>query len=94
MSQVELVLVFSNAGLILLLFSSGLALWLVCIIERGAINNPDNESYFNIFAILFELVSAYGTVGLSLGVSYVRRLSPLPPSLFLIPLTLLPSPLS
>ncbi|KAL7412684.1 cation transport protein-domain-containing protein [Mrakia frigida] len=48
----------------------GLALWLVCIIERGAINNPDNESYFNIFAILFELVSAYGTVGLSLGVSY------------------------
>lgn len=49
----------------------GLALWLVCIIERASINNPANESFFNIFAIIFELVSAYGTVGLSLGVSNV-----------------------
>ncbi|KAL7422889.1 hypothetical protein Q5752_002186 [Cryptotrichosporon argae] len=48
----------------------GFALWLVCIIERGAIDAEENESWFNIFSIIFELVSAYGTVGLSLGVSY------------------------
>ncbi|CED82456.1 -domain-containing protein [Phaffia rhodozyma] len=47
-----------------------LALWLVCIIERGQINESSSESYFNIFSILFELVSAYGTVGLSLGLSF------------------------
>lgn len=53
----------------------GLALWLVCIIERSAINDKENESYFTIFQIIFELVSAYGTVGLSLGTASVRRLS-------------------
>nr|XP_018267116.1 potassium ion transporter [Kwoniella dejecticola CBS 10117]OBR89274.1 potassium ion transporter [Kwoniella dejecticola CBS 10117] len=42
------------------------ALWLICIIERGHINNE--EATFNIFNVIFELVSAYGTVGLSLGV--------------------------
>ncbi|QRV98028.1 potassium/sodium transporter [Ceratobasidium sp. AG-Ba] len=42
------------------------ALWLVCIIERAQIMNPD-ASWFDIFAIIFELTSAYGTVGLSLG---------------------------
>ncbi|WRT64079.1 uncharacterized protein IL334_001007 [Kwoniella shivajii] len=46
----------------------GFALWLICIIERGHINN--DEQNFNIFNVIFELVSAYGTVGLSLGVSY------------------------
>lgn len=46
----------------------GLALWLVCIIERGKLVNPDNQGWFNIFSVLFELVSAYGTVGLSLGI--------------------------
>ncbi|KAJ9092436.1 hypothetical protein QFC21_006818 [Naganishia friedmannii] len=46
------------------------ALWLVCIIERGQINNEANSSWFSIFNIIFELVSAYGTVGLSLGVGY------------------------
>ena len=30
----------------------------------------DNATWFNIFNIIFELVSAYGTVGLSLGVPY------------------------
>lgn len=53
----------------------GLALWLVCIIERGQLNNVANESYFNIFSIIFELVSAYGTVGLSLGLAYVSGCS-------------------
>jgi len=45
----------------------GLALFLVCIIERHGLDDEDNASWFNIFNILFELVSAYGTVGLSLG---------------------------
>ncbi|TFK44919.1 cation transport protein-domain-containing protein [Crucibulum laeve] len=45
----------------------GLALFLVCIIERSHIDDPDTLSWFSIFTIVFELVSAYGTVGLSLG---------------------------
>ncbi|KAL1798256.1 hypothetical protein ACET3X_002293 [Alternaria dauci] len=40
--------------------------FLICIIERGHINKADPG--FNIFSILFEVTSAYGTVGLSLGV--------------------------
>nr|ODN98734.1 potassium ion transporter [Cryptococcus depauperatus CBS 7855] len=44
------------------------ALWLVCIIERAHIDN-DSE-WFNIFNIIFELVSAYGTVGLTVGLPY------------------------
>ncbi|KAG1782036.1 cation transport protein-domain-containing protein [Suillus placidus] len=45
-----------------------LALVLVCIIERGNLDNTEIQSWFNIFTIIFELVSAYGTVGLSLGI--------------------------
>jgi len=45
-------------------------LWLVCIIERGNLTNDAYESWFSIFSVLFELVSAYATVGLSLGVPY------------------------
>lgn len=57
---------------------AGLALWLICIIERAEINNPANNTTFNIFNIMFELISGYGTVGLSLGVANVRcRHSPL-----------------
>jgi len=46
----------------------GLALVLVCIIERGPINDIA-KPWMDIFPILFELVSAYGTVGLSLGIT-------------------------
>ncbi|KAJ7594901.1 cation transport protein-domain-containing protein [Mycena floridula] len=46
----------------------GLALFLVCIIERADIDKPENALWLNIFSIIFELVSAYGTVGLSLGI--------------------------
>ncbi|KAJ3572113.1 hypothetical protein NP233_g3294 [Leucocoprinus birnbaumii] len=46
-----------------------IAVFLICIIERHQINNPDNNTWFNIFNIMFEVVSAYGTVGLSLGIS-------------------------
>jgi potassium uptake Trk family protein len=42
------------------------AFFLVCIIERGHIVRADPG--FSIFSILFEVTSAYGTVGLSLGV--------------------------
>ncbi|KAH9983705.1 cation transport protein-domain-containing protein [Russula compacta] len=45
-----------------------LALFVICITERGPLRNPDNVSWFTIFAVFFEIVSAYGTVGLSLGV--------------------------
>jgi Trk-type K+ transport system membrane component len=51
-------------------YVTGLALWLVCIIERSELNDITNESYFNTFSVIFEIVSAYGTVGLSLGLSY------------------------
>jgi potassium uptake Trk family protein len=42
------------------------AFFLVCIIERGKIVRADPG--FSIFSVLFEVTSAYGTVGLSLGV--------------------------
>ncbi|RDX49309.1 hypothetical protein OH76DRAFT_1403887 [Lentinus brumalis] len=45
----------------------GLALFVVCIIERDGLDDAANSNWFNIFTIVFELVSAYGTVGLSLG---------------------------
>ncbi|KAI0036137.1 cation transport protein-domain-containing protein [Vararia minispora EC-137] len=41
------------------------ALFLVCVIERGELTESDSQ--FEIFTIVFELVSAYGGVGLSLG---------------------------
>ncbi|KDQ62090.1 hypothetical protein JAAARDRAFT_448748 [Jaapia argillacea MUCL 33604] len=44
------------------------ALFLLCIIERGNLNDVANASWFNIFQLAFEVVSAYGTVGLSLGI--------------------------
>ncbi|EKM53378.1 uncharacterized protein PHACADRAFT_211077 [Phanerochaete carnosa HHB-10118-sp] len=50
----------------------GLALFLVCIVEKDNLENPDNLSWFTIFTIVFELVSAYGSVGLSLGLPYAN----------------------
>ncbi|KAH7102157.1 cation transport protein-domain-containing protein [Auriculariales sp. MPI-PUGE-AT-0066] len=60
----------------------GLALFLICIVERSDLQDEENASWFNIFSIVFELVSAYGTVGLSLGIptanySFVGALKPL-----------------
>ncbi|KAG8896927.1 low affinity potassium transporter, partial [Tulasnella sp. 408] len=40
---------------------------------RGKLVNPDDQGWFNIFSVLFELVSAYGTVGLSLGIPDSRK---------------------
>lgn len=45
----------------------GFALWLVCIIERRDIQDPSSNGWFTVFSCLFELTSAYGTVGLSTG---------------------------
>lgn len=39
-------------------------LFAICVAESSRISNDPN---FNIFKILFEIASAYGTVGLSLG---------------------------
>ncbi|KAL0072467.1 hypothetical protein AAF712_000230 [Marasmius tenuissimus] len=47
-----------------------LALFLVCIIERSNLEDPNSATWFNVFNIIFELVSAYGTVGLEFGHSY------------------------
>ncbi|KAH9831322.1 TrkH-domain-containing protein [Rhodofomes roseus] len=49
-----------------------LSLFLLCIIERTPLMDTSKASWFNIFALIFELVSAYGTVGLSLGVPYAN----------------------
>ncbi|KZT72263.1 hypothetical protein DAEQUDRAFT_26204 [Daedalea quercina L-15889] len=48
----------------------GLALVLVCIIEKDGLEDDSTATWFNIFRTIFEIVSAYGTVGLSLGVPY------------------------
>jgi len=48
----------------------GFALWLVCVIEKTEIDNPVSNGWFDVFHILFELVSAYGTVGLSTGTPF------------------------
>ncbi|EJD53027.1 TrkH-domain-containing protein [Auricularia subglabra TFB-10046 SS5] len=43
-------------------------IWLVCIIERDKLMDDNNAPWFNLFRVVFELVSAYGGVGLSLGI--------------------------
>lgn len=45
-----------------------LAVFLIAIIERDSLATP--APGFSIWSIIFEVVSAYGTVGLSLGVPY------------------------
>ncbi|KAF9644533.1 TrkH-domain-containing protein [Thelephora ganbajun] len=49
-----------------------LCLIVMCLIERSGLENPDNAFWFNIFSLIFEMVSAYGTVGLSLGIPNAR----------------------
>ncbi|KAG2063313.1 TrkH-domain-containing protein [Suillus decipiens] len=60
--------------------------------ERGNLDNTEIQGWFNIFTIIFELVSAYGTVGLSLGIpsenySFSGALKPL--SKFIVCLVML-----
>ncbi|CCL99455.1 uncharacterized protein FIBRA_01473 [Fibroporia radiculosa] len=49
-----------------------LSLFLLCIIERTPLAATYNAVWFNIWSLIFELVSAYGTVGLSLGIPYAN----------------------
>ncbi|KXN87472.1 Low-affinity potassium transport protein [Leucoagaricus sp. SymC.cos] len=46
-----------------------IAIFLICIVERHQLNDPTNNEWFNVFNITFEIVSAYGSVGLSLGIA-------------------------
>jgi hypothetical protein len=48
-----------------------LGFFLISIIEGGRLENT-KEVQFTLFSVLFEIVSAYGTVGLSLGYSGVN----------------------
>ena len=43
-----------------------LGFFIICIVEGGRLQNI-NEYAFTMFSVLFEIISAYGTVGLSLG---------------------------
>jgi Trk-type K+ transport system membrane component len=45
-----------------------LSIFLICIVERPGL--ATHAPGFSIFSVIFEVVSAYGTVGLSLGVPY------------------------
>lgn len=45
-----------------------LAIFLICIVEHNPLDT--GAPGYTIFSIMFEVVSAYGTVGLSLGVPY------------------------
>ena len=44
-----------------------LSVWIVCIAERGKFRNHRLDGYMTIFNIMYEVTSAYGTVGLSTG---------------------------
>ena len=46
----------------------------IAIIERGSLMDPDRK-WFDMFRVLFELVSAFGGIGLSLGFPNVWFLS-------------------
>ena len=48
-----------------------LGIFLIAIIERGNLMNEE-KPWFNMFALIFELVSAFGGIGLSLGFPGVR----------------------
>lgn len=45
---------------------ASLGLFIICIAESGRLNK-DTDPAFDIFRVLFEVVSAYGTVGMSMG---------------------------
>ena len=46
------------------------AVFLVCIAERGNLMDEEKK-WFDLFRVIFELVSAFGGIGLTLGVPYV-----------------------
>jgi Trk-type K+ transport system membrane component len=52
-----------------------LGIFLVCVLERKMLMDDTNAPWFNIFRVVFELVSAYATIGLSLGIPTVSSSS-------------------
>jgi Trk-type K+ transport system membrane component len=44
-----------------------LAIFLICIIERDQLMDPDLVAWFTVFRVIFECTSAYATIGLSMG---------------------------
>lgn len=44
-----------------------LGLFIIAIVEGSRLESSTDDVSFNLFSVLFEIVSAYGTVGLSLG---------------------------
>jgi len=44
-----------------------LGIFLICMFERGKLLEPERETWFTIFRIIFDCTSAYSTIGLSLG---------------------------
>ena len=49
-----------------------LALWIVLIVEKGKIGDHEKYPNLTVFTVLYEMVSAYGTVGLSCGAQTVN----------------------
>jgi Trk-type K+ transport system membrane component len=60
------------------LLDSGICSGRVADDQKSKIDREDTATWFNVFNIIFELVSAYGTVGLSLG-SPIANYSLVPP---------------
>jgi len=46
------------------------AVWVICIVERAQLQDPSKSTWFTIFSVMFEVVSGYATVGISLGVPF------------------------
>ena len=47
-------------------------MFVIAILERESLQDP-TKKWFDLFPVLFELVSALGGIGLSLGIPDVRR---------------------
>src|ERR1700691_2387014 len=47
------------------------AVWAICIVEPAQLQDPSKSRWFTIFSVMFEVVSGYATVGISLGVPFV-----------------------
>ncbi|WFD48268.1 hypothetical protein GLX27_002936 [Malassezia furfur] len=47
-----------------------LAVWTVLIAEQGKVENTTKYPNLSVFTVLYEVISAYGTVGLSVGAQY------------------------
>jgi Trk-type K+ transport system membrane component len=53
------------------------AVWVICIVERAQLQDSSKSTWFTIFSVMFEVVSGYATVGISLGVPFVCNIQSL-----------------